>query len=95
MTMIETTSGKLTLGEVADLVGVDLSTVWRWCLRGVRGRKLPSKRIGGRRYVLPADLEAFLADDDGEKRPPAETSEKQRRRAEKASAKLDHLGIGT
>lgn len=47
---------------VAAHVGVHLATAWRWVLRGVRGRRLRSVLIGGRRYVLRADLAAFLGD---------------------------------
>ena len=44
----------------ARLVGVHVATIWRWILRGVRGRKLDSVMIGGRRYILKCDLESFL-----------------------------------
>ena len=39
---------------------VHISTVWRWVNRGVRGVKLESLTIGGRRYVRPEALEVFL-----------------------------------
>lgn len=55
-------SNRLRLTEVADQVGVHLKTVERWTLRGVRGKQLRSTLVGGRRYVLPGDLEDFLDD---------------------------------
>jgi hypothetical protein len=39
---------------------VDVSTVWRWTLKGVHGIKLRTVKLGGRRYVLEPDLEAFV-----------------------------------
>lgn len=37
-----------------------LQTVRRWVARGVRGRKLATKKRGGRVYVSLTDLVAFL-----------------------------------
>lgn len=37
-----------------------ISTVWRWCLRGVKGHTLKSTMIGGRRYISKADLDDFI-----------------------------------
>ncbi len=54
-------SERYTLKQTATLAGVNLATVWRWCLYGARGRKLRSIHIGGRRFILATDLEAFLA----------------------------------
>ena len=48
------------MNEVARRLGVHTSSVWRWKLRGSGGRKLRTFLVGGRRYVLVADLEAFL-----------------------------------
>ena len=52
---------RLSVNHAARRVGVHPSTLWRWILTGTRNRKLPSVAVGGRRYVLVADLEAFLA----------------------------------
>lgn len=38
-----------------------LSTIWRWRLKGRRGRKLPVTVISGVAYVHEDDLQAFLA----------------------------------
>ncbi|MGA2439589.1 MAG: helix-turn-helix domain-containing protein [Tepidisphaeraceae bacterium] len=48
------------MSKAAKLVGVHIATMWRWYLHGVRGHKLPARLVGGRRYVLAADLDAFL-----------------------------------
>ena len=53
---------RLTLGEVADIVGVHVKTVQRWALHGVRGIRLRSTLIGGRRFIYRWDLANFLGD---------------------------------
>jgi hypothetical protein len=40
---------------------ISISTIHRWIVRGVRGVKLSSVRIGGRRYVTARALSEFLA----------------------------------
>jgi len=81
---------KYTMAEAARRVGVHVATIFRWKLKGVRGHKLPTVVIGGRRYVLQKDLDAFLAalnehrigdDDDAE------------RRANEAGKQLDARGV--
>jgi transcriptional regulator with XRE-family HTH domain len=52
---------RLTMRQVAQVCGVSVSTVWRWVLSGVRGKKLVSYHVGGRRYVDPSDLQHFSA----------------------------------
>lgn len=49
--------------QVAEVVGVDVATVRRWLSTGVRGRRLPSRLIGGRRYVRTVDLAKFVGAD--------------------------------
>lgn len=53
-------SPRLSINEVAARLGLHVSTVWRWCIKGCRGRSLPSITFGGRRYVLVSELEQFL-----------------------------------
>ena len=53
--------------EVPDLIPkrrgkkVHYSTIYRWATKGVRGRVLPSRLVGGIRYTTVADLKEFLA----------------------------------
>ena len=51
---------RLSLNEVAKQLNVHISTVFRWSFRGVRGRRLKSFLVGGRRYVDADDLAQFL-----------------------------------
>jgi len=55
-------SNRLTLTEVAEQLAVHPKTVQRWVLGSVRGKQLRSSLIGGRRYVVPSDLDDFLGD---------------------------------
>lgn len=51
------------IGREYGIPAPSLETVYRWMLRGSHGASpLASFRIGGRRYVRPADLREFLAD---------------------------------
>lgn len=84
---------RYSLRQAATLLGVHLATVWRWVLHGVRGRKLPTVMVGGRRYILARDLDDFLAaDDSAADRAPHEPVDLDRR-AGAVSDELDRLGI--
>ena len=51
---------RLTLNQVAKQLDVHIGTVHRWTLRGVRGKRLRSFLVGGRRYISRSDLERFI-----------------------------------
>jgi hypothetical protein len=52
-----------SLAEAASLLPgkLHVSTLHRWRLRGVRGIKLKTVMIGGRRFVAKSALEEFIA----------------------------------
>ena len=78
---------RLTLNEVARQLNVHISTVFRWSFRGVRGRRLKSFLVGGRRYVAADDLAQFL-------RPQQESRQDvDSRRSEHAQEHLRSYGI--
>lgn len=81
---------RLSIANAARLVRVHTATVWRWVLNGVKGRKLRSVQIGGRRFVLRRDLDAFLAPQTGANEPQQDLG----RSAERAGEKLDELFTG-
>ena len=56
------TEARLSIGGAARKAEVSLSSGWRWVLKGVRGVRLRTVLVGGRRYVLVSDLDAFLAE---------------------------------
>ena len=51
---------RLSLNEVAKHLKVHVATVHRWIFQGVRGKRLKSFLIGGRRYIAVSDLHDFL-----------------------------------
>ena len=76
-----------TLKQVAKHLRVHIATVYRWTLRGVRGRRLKSFLVGGRRYVDADDLVQFLRP-HRESRPDVDS-----RRSEYAQKLLRSYGI--
>lgn len=75
-----------------DIFGVAPETAWRWALRGVRGVKLESYVLGGRRFTTREACERFLAALNGlAPLKPAVT--RPTSRAEAAARRLDEAGI--
>jgi hypothetical protein len=72
---------RYTFKGVAKKSKVSLSTVWRWHLTGVKGKKLESVLIGGRRFVLKSQLDAFFGEQ--------QRSSPSRLRRDLAKRKLD------
>jgi transposase len=79
---------RLSLKQVATRLCVHVTTVWRWTLYGVRGKRLRTHMVGGRRYVAVSDLEAFLEED-----PERADSASRKAAAESAGRQLDALGV--
>ncbi|MGE3107319.1 MAG: helix-turn-helix domain-containing protein [Phycisphaerales bacterium] len=52
---------RVSLSKVARMLGFSPKSVARWARVGVRGVVLPTFRVGGRVFVLKADLDEFLA----------------------------------
>lgn len=73
-----------------------VSTLHRWRLRGVRGVRLETCVIGGRRFTSDEALHRFAAATtaaaDGSP-PPPRTSRQQRRDIQRAEAELAKAGI--
>lgn len=78
-----------SLKQISQDLNVHLATVWRWTLHGVRGRRLPSFLVGGRRYVRKRDLEAFLSSGTVNHADPAEA----KRRSDIAANTLAAHGV--
>ncbi len=83
-------SEKATMREVAARCRVHISTVSRWILHGVRGRRLRTILVGGRRFVLEDDLNSFLIATNV---PGDALAESRESRAANAGRVLDGLGV--
>lgn len=87
---------QLTLTQVAKHEGVNLSTVWRWWIKGVRGVKLETFVVGGRRFSTRPALRRFkercTAVANGTS-PNVRTSAQRERDIARAEAELAKMGI--
>jgi len=75
---------------------LNVSTVWRWAMRGVRGRRLETVMCGAQRCTSLAALQRFFSNESGELASQAPSSmnpirETQRHRD--VQQKLTNLGI--
>lgn len=79
-----------SFGQVAKALGVNVSTVWRWAL----SEKLPSIKVGGRRYVSSADLQEFVERCNSEHQPTVVTRSPLARAkaSSKAASELERSG---
>jgi len=86
-------------GEVADLVGVSVDTVRRWCDEGRIGT---ARSVGGHRVIDGADLARFLDSQDDAFVPPALFGQSARNRLTGIVTKVErdtlvaivHLQVG-
>lgn len=60
--MLESNDEYIAISEVSRYIPgrPSRSTVWRWMLNGVRGHRLASVHVGGRRFVTKAAIKAWL-----------------------------------
>jgi Protein of unknown function (DUF1580) len=85
-------SRRYSATQLALHLHVHVATIWRWILRGVRGRKLTTIMVGGRRFVLESDLRIFLAAGS----PIAQNNDRElHSRADSAGRQLDAHGVST
>ena len=63
-----------------------ISTVWRWVLNGVRGRKLETITAGGRRFTSLEAIDRFIQSDGDTTAAPTSNA------TSKAEAELDAAG---
>lgn len=93
MTTMTTATDRLSVNQLARRENLHVSTVWRWMLHGVRGTKLRSVRVGGRRYITEADWSDFTAtlNADLTDAPAAPTPAAVSVRSERARRELDKL----
>lgn len=77
---------------------VSLPTVWRWAMRGLRGVRLRTAKIGGHTCTTQAWVREFFemlsADRDVPTAPPRRTPTQRQRAATRARRELRSAGIG-
>lgn len=86
----------LTISQAAKSLPMrpNVSTVWRWVQRGVRGVKLDTVLVGGRRYTSKEALQSFIEQSTAAAdAPPVRTSRQREASISKAEAELDEAGI--
>jgi hypothetical protein len=100
----------MTIQQAATFIGrltgkkPNVSTIWRWCLKGVRGVILQSICVGGQRFVSRSALARFIeqstargsADTKASAPPPTvqsptRQSDRRREEIEAARRRLDDL----
>lgn len=89
---------RLSLSAAARLLGVNISTIWRWRLKGVRGVMLQTFCIGGKRFTTEESLTLFIdattaAATGDDSLPTPRTSTQRERDIDQAERELDHEGI--
>ncbi len=91
------TEDMLTLGEACRAIppkGISPATMARWIQRGVRGSRLETVLIGGRRLTSRESLARFYAEQNRSETPTPAISPSQRRTmAESANRVLQEAGI--
>jgi Protein of unknown function (DUF1580) len=90
------TEDRLSLTELAQAEGVDVSTCWRWVQRGVGGIKLETFVRGGRRFTTRQAFARFCearSKDAGCQLPKAVSRKGREAELRRDLAELDKLGI--
>jgi hypothetical protein len=70
-----------------------LCTLWRWRLKGVRGRKLETVVIGGRPYTSVEALARFARQEGGAEAAPIRTPASREKAISRAERELADAGI--
>jgi hypothetical protein len=74
-----------------------VSTVWRWAMRGIRGVKLETLMVGGRRCTSTEALQRFYervtAATDGTACPSSLSTRRRQQQVEAAERELEAAGI--
>ena len=88
----------ITLAEACRRVppdGVSTATMARWIQRGVRGARLETIVIGGRRLTSCEALSRFIAAQNADDAPATRTitASQRRRQSEAARTELERIGV--
>lgn len=81
---------RMTFGQLAQHQGVSPNTIWRWSHVGIRGVKLETYRLGGKRVTTLEAYHRFAAAISGV---PVSTTASRRKSIAKAERILAASGI--
>ncbi len=85
---------RLRVNELSRAIDKDVSTIYRWTQRGVRGHVLGSYMMGGQRYVDRQDFVDFLAAlNTSSVAPPAVVRRDREERLHRVEQELDRAGL--
>lgn len=84
---------RVSLTALARELDVSLSTCWRWTLRGIKGYRLESFSLGGRKFTTRQAFERFIACTNGERVVAGETPRQRERAVERAERRAEQLGV--
>lgn len=87
------TETRISFAKVAQEMGVHVSTVWRWSLRGIRGNRLECFSLGGRRYTSREAVERFVTRQNVAPSTNIPASPDRVHAVEMAETELDRLGM--
>jgi hypothetical protein len=83
----------LSIGKWCREIGVHYRTGLRYALKGVRGHRLPTYLVGGRRHVSRAAAAEWLRTLNAAPAPPQTARPGRTNRSRAAEAELDRLGF--
>ena len=89
---------RLSINEAARLLNKSPSTIWRWCLSGVRDIRLENFSLGAARYTTQEALDRFSqrctsAASGNSEAPQARTPRQRERDVESANRQLEKAGL--
>lgn len=87
---------RITLTKLAKELDVHTGTVRRWAQRGIKGIRLETFCIGGRRYTTRGAQRRFVvatSDAGAPSKPPRIPCPERQRRIDAAKRRLDEMGV--
>ena len=70
-----------------------LRTVWRWAMKGCKGRRLETILVGGVRYCSEEAIQRFLASGISPSEATSRSSRKRQAAIDRAEQELDETGV--
>lgn len=88
MTFADFRNELISINDAARQLHLHVSTIHRWSQLGVRGKRLRTRLVGGRRFINVSDLQEFLAAEA-----PQENCQRDHVRQRRAQNLLQSFGV--